>query len=159
LFLGLLYAAWQIILLVNLAAPISPLWVFVPIGVLLPPYFVYARSVNPTVFRQPLLTEERAELIHRITGARRVVFGHTHEPESRDIGPVSYFNGGFWSPAFAEPDCKQRVGTQTFVWVRPRAPGRTAALYEWPIGGNEARLHAPPPPSEVAFEAAIAETR
>ena len=141
LFLGVLYAAWQIILLINFAAPISPLWVLVPLGVLLPPYFVYARSVNPTVFKQPLLTKERAELIHKITGARHVVFGHTHAPECSQVGPVTYFNGGFWSPAFTEPDCRERVGTQTFVWIRPDGDGwRHAALYEWPVGGSEARL-------------------
>jgi UDP-2,3-diacylglucosamine pyrophosphatase LpxH len=142
LFIGVVYAAWQIILLVNVAWPASPLWVLVPLGVLLPPYFVYASSVSPSVFKHHLLSPERADLIRRITGARRVICGHTHVPERVDIGAVSYFNGGSWSPAFATPECIERIGTQTFVWIRPGAPGaRHAALYEWPVGASEPRRY------------------
>jgi hypothetical protein len=54
---------------------------------------------------------------------------------------VQYLNGGFWSPAFAEPDLKTRIGTQTFVWIRPSDTDdtREAALYEWPPGGSGPR--------------------
>src|SRR5690606_17966950 len=114
LLLGIVYAAWQIVLLINFAWPVSPLWVLVPLALMLPPYFIYSASVAPTVFKKPLLDEERARLIASITGARRVVFGHTHEPCVAQVGPVEYVNGGSWSPAFAEPDCKTRIGTQTF---------------------------------------------
>jgi UDP-2,3-diacylglucosamine pyrophosphatase LpxH len=156
LFLGALFAAWQIILTVNVASPVSPWWVVVPLGVLLPPYFYWARSVHPTVFKHPLLTEERAELIATITGARRVVFGHVHVPEMKAIGPVSYINGGFWSPAFSEPDCKQRIGTQTFVWIRPTADGgRSADLLEWPPGGRVPRAFAPAETLPVPEPAAL----
>ena len=88
---------------------------------------------------RPLLSQRRAELIHTITGARTVVFGHTHLPLHQAIGPVMYLNGGSWSPAFREPDCQTRIGTQTFVWIRPQPGGaRQAGLYEWPPGGSEA---------------------
>jgi len=141
LLIGVVYAAWQIVLLVNFAWPISPLWVLVPLALLLPPYFLYAATVKPTVFTEALLDEERAALIRRITGARRVVFGHTHVPKDARIGGVHYLNGGFWSPAFETPECKRRVGTQSFVWIRPTgASAREAALYEWPVKATEPRL-------------------
>jgi hypothetical protein len=150
LLLALLFAAWQIVLHINYAIPISSLWGLVPLAFFLVPYFMYATSVRPTAFRQPLLNAKRAGLIARITGARRVVFSHTHEPEKRKIGPVQYFNSGFWSPAFAEPECKTRIGTQTFVWIRPPSDSadddteREAALYEWPPGAEEPCLFDPP---------------
>jgi hypothetical protein len=97
------------------------------------PYLAYASSVRPTVFQTPLLTEERADLIDRITGTHRAVFGHTHEPKCERIGPITFYNGGFWSKAFADPECTIRLGEQTFVWIRPRSEGsgRIADLCEW----------------------------
>jgi UDP-2,3-diacylglucosamine pyrophosphatase LpxH len=136
------YGGWQLVLLVNIATPISPLWAFAAVALSLPPFVLYASSVNPTVFHQPLLTKERARLISAITGAERVVFGHTHRPGRCIVGPVEYLNGGFWSPAFSDPRCARRVGTQTYVHIRPKSdgPGRDAALLEWPPGGESPRL-------------------
>ncbi len=140
LFIALVFGAWQIVLHINIAAPISPLWSFVPLALALPPYVFYARSVKPTVFKEPLLDEQRASLIAKITGVSRAVFGHSHQPEVKTVGPLTYFNGGFWSPAFAEPECKTRIGTQSYVWIRPRGDaGRVAALWEWPPGAREPR--------------------
>ena len=137
LFLAMLFAAWQIVLHVNIALPISPLWVFAAAAVLIPPYIIYSASVKPTVFDTPLLSEHRAELIAQITGAKNVVFGHTHQPAARDVGPVRLVNGGFWSAAFTAPDCTERIGTQTFVWLQPTPAGdRVARLYEWQPGGD-----------------------
>lgn len=130
LLLGGLFLAWQVVLHINIAVPISPFWVFVPMAILLFPYLAYASSVKPTAFATPLLDEKRAELIYRITGAHRIVFGHTHEPECEDVGPVAFFNSGFWSAAFAEPECIHQIGGQTFVWIH-RGDGARAGLYEW----------------------------
>ena len=136
LLIAVFVAAWLIVLTINIALPISALWVFVPMGILLWPFIMYAASVKPSVFVEPLLDERRAELIHKITGARNVVFGHTHLPVDKRIGPVHYLNGGSWSPAFREPECRTRLGTQTFVWLRRRVDGtREAELHEWPPGG------------------------
>jgi UDP-2,3-diacylglucosamine pyrophosphatase LpxH len=136
LFIAVLFGAWLIVLTINIALPISPLWVFVPIAILLWPFIMYAASVKPSVFVEPLLNDERAGLIQRITGAGTVVFGHTHQPVCKTVGPVRYINGGSWSPAFREPECETRIGTQTFVWIRPRPDGqREAVLWEWPPGG------------------------
>jgi UDP-2,3-diacylglucosamine pyrophosphatase LpxH len=128
-----LFLAWQVVLHINIAWPISPLWVFVPLLIFMLPYAAYASSVRPTAFQTPLLDERLAELIHKITGARRVVFGHTHQPECTQVGPVTLYNGGFWSKAFADPECTIRLGEQTFVWIRPTADGqdRTGELCVW----------------------------
>ncbi len=141
LFLGILALAWQVVLHVNIAWPISPLWVFAALAVLIPPYLVYAARVKSTVFQTPLLDEDRAKLIHRITGATTVVMGHTHEPVNDQVGPVRYLNGGFWSPAFSNPECTERIGTQSFVWIRPdEGDERRPELYEWAPGGTTARV-------------------
>jgi UDP-2,3-diacylglucosamine pyrophosphatase LpxH len=133
-----LFLAWQVVLHINIAWPISPLWVFVPALIFMFPYLAYASSIRPTVFQTPLLTDELADLIFKITGARRVVFGHTHEPKCEQVGPVTLYNGGFWSMAFADPECTIRLGEQTFVWIRPGAEGssRTAELCVWKTTGE-----------------------
>jgi len=147
--LGLLYFAWQIVLMVGFAVPhLSPLWVFVPIAIAMPAFLTYSRKVHSGVFVRPLLSVRRADLIRRITGATKVVFGHTHGPEVRTVGQIRYVNGGCWSPAFADPECTRRIGTQTFVWIRGTAeePGRDAELLEWPPGGQAPRRYPPPVP-------------
>jgi len=132
--------AWQLVLHVNIAWPISPLWALPALGVFIPPYLIYAARVKSTVFEKPLLDEERATLIERITGASNVVMGHTHVPKSERVGPVHYVNGGFWSPAFSSPECTERLGTQSFVWLRPNEAGpRQAQRFEWAPGATEAR--------------------
>jgi hypothetical protein len=150
LFLVAVFGAWLIVLTVNIALPISPLWVFLPLAAMLFPFAMYAASVKPSVFAEHLLSKRRAELIHAITGARTVVFGHTHLPVREPIGPVTYLNGGSWSPAFREPECQLRIGTQTFVWIKPEPSGaRRAELYEWPPGGTEALPLDPQSPPRV----------
>lgn len=152
LLMGVMFLAWQVVLHINIAWPISPLWVFAAIAVLFPPYLVYASRVKSSVFDKPLLDERRAELIHAITGATTVVFGHTHEPVDEQVGPVRYINGGFWSPAFAEPECTTRIGTQSFVWLQPQPTGeRRARLYEWP--------HADQAPRPFVLEASTSHDR
>jgi UDP-2,3-diacylglucosamine pyrophosphatase LpxH len=152
LFLVAVFAAWLIVLTVNIALPISPLWVFLPLAAMLFPFAMYAASVKPSVFAEPLLSKRRAELIHTITGARTVVFGHTHQPVHEPVGPVTYLNGGSWSPAFREPECRTRIGTQTFVWIREHAGRpRQAGLYEWPPGGGAALPLDPTSPPRVSL--------
>jgi len=136
LLLLLFFAACQIILVLNYAWPISPLNVLIPIGLMLPLFFLYAYQIRPTVFAEPLINEKRAALIHQITGVHNVVCGHTHEAGVRQIQEICYINGGFWSPNFKTPECKERLGAQTFVWIQPtETGGRSAALLEWPEDG------------------------
>ncbi|TFH30792.1 MAG: hypothetical protein E4H00_04550 [Myxococcales bacterium] len=82
------------------------------------------------------MSDRLADLIFKITGVRRVVFGHTHQPKCEQVGPITLYNGGFWSKAFADPECTVRLGEQTFVWIRPATDGssRIADLCEWKVG-------------------------
>ncbi len=149
-FLGVVYGAFQLVLTVNFVLPISAWWVLVPLGLLFPVFLHYSFRVVPGVFAEPLLDEARADLIARITGARYVIFGHTHIPEMRQIGPVMYANCGFWSPAFAEPECQQRIGTQTYARLRPTEDGaRRLELWEWPPGGTEPVPFMPETPAVI----------
>lgn len=139
LFLLVVYAAVEIVLAVNVILPVSIWWSLVPFALLFPLFLAYSFRVKPQTFAEPLLTPERAELIQRITGARLAVMGHTHIPEVTTVGPLTFCNAGFWSPAFQEPECRTRLGAQTFARVRPGADGlRDVELWEWPVGGDSA---------------------
>ncbi len=155
LLLFMLWVAFQAVSAVNWIWSVSPLWGLVPLAALTPVFLMYSFKVKPQVFEAPLVDLDRAELIHAITGVHNCVMGHTHVPELRRIGPLIFANGGFWSPAFAEPECTTRIGTQTFVWLRVdvsrQGEPRRVELWEWPPGGDAPRSYAPRP-SSGAFE-------
>jgi len=137
LFLGMFYFAGQITMAIKMIVPISFWWFLIPFTLFMPFYFVYSFNVNSTVFKTPLLTEKLAELIGQITGCKRVVFGHNHQPEIGKVLDSEYLNSGFWSPAYSDPACTQRIGTQTFVWISPGTTKRKGSLWEWPPGKPE----------------------
>jgi hypothetical protein len=134
LFLGMVYAAWQLVLAVNFVWPISTWWVLLPLALLFPLFLQYSFQVKPDTFAEPLVTPDRAAAIAHITGARMTVLGHTHIPEVQQIGPLQVANAGFWSPAFSDPQCTQRIGTQSFVWIRGADGARALELWTWPPG-------------------------
>lgn len=136
MFLFICFLATQAVLAVNVVWPISPWWGLLVFLLLFPLFVLYASTRKSRVFSEPLLTEERADLIQAITGAHQVVLGHTHVPELRQVGPLCVLNSGSWSPAFAEPTCETRLGSQTFVWIRD---GRKGSLWEWPVAGEAPR--------------------
>ncbi len=157
LFLVMVWVAWTIVMSLNLVWPISPLWVLLPLSLLFPLFLAYSFRVKPETFAEPLLTERSAQWIHRITGVRMAVMGHTHIPEMSDIGPIRFCNAGFWSPAFTEPECRTRIGTQTFAWVTPTEEGeRHLALMEWPPGAETPRPLATTDPAIPVGEATAA---
>jgi len=51
----------------------------------------------------------------------------------RSCSSYTLYNDGFWSKAFADPECTIRPGEQTFVWIHPGDNGsdRIAELCEW----------------------------
>ena len=135
--------AYQLVAAVNWVWRISPLWTLVPLALLLPLFLMYSFKVRPQVFEKPLLNENRAELISQIAGVSNAVMGHTHQPELKDIGPLSFANSGFWSPAFAEPECIHRIGTQSFVLIdgsNTSGDVRHLQLWEWPPNATEPRV-------------------
>lgn len=144
-FVAVVYLAVQLLLTVNFIAPVSPWWGLLFLVLLFPPFLLYSFRVSPQDTTDRLLTERRAELLHEITGAKTAVFGHTHGPLVREVGPMTYVNGGFWSAAFEEPTCETRIGTQTFVRLAPSGGEgpRRPELLEWPPGGEAPRPFAP----------------
>ena len=155
LLLAIIYGGVQFVATINLMWPVDPRWVFLPILLMSPFLFVYSYSVNSTVFQKPLLDEGLSKLLEKITGVRQVVFGHSHEPEESQVGSLRYFNSGFWSPAYAEPECINRIGVPTMVWIRPvKGEGlRRGGLYSWPPGSTEPDRVDPAKEGEGAPEA------
>ncbi len=139
LFLGMLYLGFQFFAAANLVAPLSAWWGLVPVLLLAPLFFSYSYSVTSAMFNMTLLSVQQARLIAKITGCRRIVLGHSHEPEVRQLGETTYLNSGFWSPAYAEPECINRLGEPTFVWIKGDHDGgrRSAELLGWPPGARE----------------------
>ena len=119
LLIAAFYVASQVFLTANIVLPASIWWFLIPLLLLLPLFTAYSVGVKSQVFQGPMIGEEVAEMIHKITGCSRLIFGHNHEPEHNRIGPVEYVNSGFWSPAYREPECINRIGTQTFIWLKP----------------------------------------
>lgn len=136
LFLLLLWAAFQFVAWTKAFFAVHWLWVLLPIALMFPLYLSYSFKVRSATFVEPLLNASRADLVHQITGVKRVVMGHTHVPLHHNVGPVEFLNGGFWSPAFAEPECVTRIGTQTFVWIRRDGDDSKAEVWEWPPQGD-----------------------
>lgn len=154
LFAAVIAAAWHSVIYANFVLPTQWWWVFVPLTLLFPLFLSYSFRVRPETFAKPLVDGNRAEWIHRITGARFAVLGHTHLPELKTIGPLQVCNAGFWSPAFAEPECLTRIGTQTFAWLGPGDQGRQLRLLQWAAGAT-----APSPFVEITPQAQAATSR
>ena len=136
LLLAAFYVASQVFLTVNIVLPASIWWFLIPLCLLLPFFTAYAVGVKSQVFQGPMISQDVAHTIQAITGCNRLAFGHNHEPEHSRIGDVEYVNSGFWSPAYREPECINRIGTQTFIWLRgsqKETGERQAELWEWPM--------------------------
>ena len=140
----IVYGAWQVVLTINWVAPISGWWIVLAFALLFPVFLMYSFKIRSAVFAAPLVDEKQAKLIEQITGVNQMVVGHTHVPEKIEIGPLTLINGGFWSPAFAEPTCDTRIGTQSYTWLPTRDDGspRQGHLMEWPLGASAPKYHA-----------------
>ena len=82
----------------------------------------------------------------KITGVKRVIYGHTHEFVHTNFEGIEYLNSGTWSPAFDDVECTKPSSPKTFVWIRPTPSlsgasegadataspeKRAASVYEW----------------------------
>lgn len=127
-----LFLLLYLFLLVDKIYAISFYWVFAPILLLFPPYFLYARNVQSYVFQYKTPDEEKMTMAGMITNTRRSVFGHTHLLRHEVVGGIEHLNPGTWSPAFLNVECTQREGQNAFVWIASSTPGapREAQLYQ-----------------------------
>jgi UDP-2,3-diacylglucosamine pyrophosphatase LpxH len=133
LVIGLLYATFQALLVINAIVPVPILWTF-PIWVALSPLLMfYARSVQSDVYAVQKAALEKIPTAARIAGVTRVIHGHTHREVHTTVEGVEHLNGGTWSPAYSDPECTKRVGRKCFVWLAPVADGehREATLHAW----------------------------
>lgn len=120
-----LFLLLYVFLLVDKIYNLSFYWLFVPILLLFPPYFLYARNVQSYVHQYKRPDEEKMTMAGMITNTRRSVFGHTHFMRHEIVGGIEHLNPGTWSPAFLDVECTQREGQQAFVWISPDGTGTT----------------------------------
>ncbi|MBN21024.1 MAG: hypothetical protein CL678_07015 [Bdellovibrionaceae bacterium] len=121
---------------VNLFAKVSMLWWAIPLALFLPALLFYARSVESEVYKVQTTALKRVNVISKITGLKRVVFGHTHRERHILLDGVEVLNTGTWSPAFHDVECTQPFGRKCFAWIKKEenSSERVAELYEWNKG-------------------------
>jgi UDP-2,3-diacylglucosamine pyrophosphatase LpxH len=133
------FVAFELLSLVNFVFNVSYWWV-IPIIMLFLPFFIfYFRSVKSKVIVDIKLYERAVKLGSKITGVRRVVYGHTHEFMHTNFEGIEYLNSGTWSPAFSDIECTKPLYPKTFVWIKPgpdptTTGERVANVYEWRSG-------------------------
>lgn len=148
--LGIIFfASFQIFSFLNVFARVSSLWFWIPLGLFLPAFLFYARSVRSDVYRVQKAALRRVPAGAKIAGVRRVVHGHTHREMHTFYKGIEVINNGTWSPAFRDVECTKPYGRKCFTWIGPSADGtvgghgksqenRQAALYAWQDPGMEA---------------------
>ncbi len=138
IFIGFL--AFELFAVIHLMVPISKLWFLLFLAVLAPSLIFYSRNIKSFVIESTEMAFRNAPLISRITGTKRVVFGHTHREIHTAVDQTEVLNTGTWSPAFKDPECRESFGKKCFAWIRTKEPGateRTADLYIWNDPGLE----------------------
>lgn len=134
------FAIYQIFAFIKLVYDISFFWGFVPLFLLVPFFIFYTKSISSSVTKYKEPNESILYLSSRITGTKRVVYGHTHMYRHEMIGSVEHLNSGCWSPAFLDVECTKPFGKKTYVWIHPGARDqREAQLLEF-SGGESVEL-------------------
>ncbi len=143
------YGSFQVVTVLNVFHRVSPWWALAIFLVLLPPFLLYARSVRSTNDQTERNLLERLPVALEVTGARRVVIGHTHHEHHWLLDGAELLNTGTWSPAYEDVACTVPVGRKCFAWIRPPEGGgpREAGLWEWRDPGF-ARIEPTRPPGE-----------
>ncbi|HEX4925833.1 MAG TPA: hypothetical protein VFV50_17200, partial [Bdellovibrionales bacterium] len=117
---------------VKLMWSISLFWLFIPLFLFLPFFIFYAKSISSKTFAYKEPKEGVLTTAAHITGAKRIVYGHTHIIRHEMIGEVEHLNCGTWSPAFKDVECTLPYGQKNFVWIEPdEEGGRRATLFEF----------------------------
>jgi UDP-2,3-diacylglucosamine pyrophosphatase LpxH len=142
--IGLLFGLLWIFSVLNIVITVSYWWAFALFMIFAPFFMFYFRSHTSKVIVPVKYYERAVKLSSRITGVKRVVYGHTHEFVHTNFDGIEYLNSGTWSPAFDDVECTKPSCPKTFVWIKPvetapegasPAPGteneRVANVYEW----------------------------
>jgi hypothetical protein len=108
-------------------------------ALLTPGLIFYARNIKSVVVETMEEIFKNAPMVARITGTKRVVFGHTHRELHTAVDQVEVLNTGTWSPAFKDPECREAFGRKCFAWIRTPEQGgdRVSDLFVWNDPGLE----------------------
>lgn len=125
-----LFFLLQVFVLVDQIYDISVFWMFIPILVLLPPFFLYARGVDSYISYYKKPNEQILTTTGMIADVTRVIYGHTHDVRHELIGGIEHLNSGTWSPAFSDVECTIAEDSKTFIWISPGVSQRTAKVFK-----------------------------
>ena len=134
------FVSFNIFSYLNVFIAVSIWWFFGPLLILLPSFIFYAKSIQSEVEVTQISAYYHAPLAAEIVNVKRVCQGHIHRarhalmPGSAFSHGIEYLNTGTWSPAYHDVECTQPYSQKCFVWIRPGAGERVAALYEWANG-------------------------
>jgi UDP-2,3-diacylglucosamine pyrophosphatase LpxH len=134
LLLAVLIISFEVFIHGRVFIDASAWWILIPLGLLLPFFIFYARSVESELAASEKKLLELAPLSARITGVNRVIQGHSHQERHEFLGGVEYLNTGTWSYAYHDVECTQPYGNKCFAWLRPDSEGsekRKSDLYIW----------------------------
>jgi UDP-2,3-diacylglucosamine pyrophosphatase LpxH len=135
------FMSFQLYTLIYLIIPISWIWFLMFFILFVPGLIFYSRNIKSNVVSSTQEAFKNAPLISKITGAERVVFGHTHRETHTFVDQTEVINTGTWSPAFKDPECRESFGKKCFAWIRNKTEKegpRQADLYIWNDPGLEA---------------------
>ncbi|MBX3227736.1 MAG: hypothetical protein KIT84_15375 [Labilithrix sp.] len=89
---------------------------------------------RPSVDPAKLMAERAAELV-RLFPASFVVMGHTHVPDTRDLGAATYVNLGSWAEGEPEQDeTNPYRAARTHLVIHEHDDRHEAQLYAWKEG-------------------------
>ncbi len=114
--------------ILNLVVSISVYWWCGSLFLTVPALFYYTRGMVPGILTSQAEALRQAPLIGRVTGIKRIVFGHTHVAGITEVDGIEVFNTGTWSPAFQDPECRIEFGQKCVAWIKKDG---TASLWIW----------------------------
>lgn len=131
--LFLLIFAYGITLILKTMFDISLFWALVPLVLMLPFFVFYSKSVRSLVSEYKEPNDKTLLMESEITGAKRIIYGHTHIVRHEFRGPVEHLNSGTWSPAFKDVECQFPLDQKTFIWISPQDEGldREAQVFKF----------------------------
>ena len=121
--------------------PIPKVWFILLFILFMPGLIFYSRNIKSGVVETMEEIFKNAPMVAKITGTRRVIFGHTHRELHTAVDQIEVLNTGTWSPAFKDPECRESFGKKCFAWIRysgeDASGDRVADLYVWNDPGIE----------------------
>ena len=127
---------FQFFLIVDQLIDVQFYWMLIPLLGLAPFFIFYSSTVKNRIKGSKNLSGDRMRWVGLVTGANRVIFGHTHEVKHEIVGLIEYLNPGSWSPVFEDYECKKSLAHYLYVKICPEdsEEGRVAYLNEWKDG-------------------------